>query len=81
MCIFHRYNANEPSDDKARWIIERLYELLNQDIFRAKNPGRTPVLKNVFRKDIFERGRAAMIDEFKQEETEAQGYEAGLALS
>ncbi|HTL17462.1 MAG TPA: hypothetical protein VL793_09505 [Patescibacteria group bacterium] len=53
---------------------------MNQDIFRARNPGRTPVLKNVFRKDIFERGKAAMTNEFKQEETEAQGYEAGLAL-
>jgi len=80
LSIFHRYNANEPSDDKARWIIERLYELLNQDVFRARNPGRTPVLKNVFRKDIFERGKAAMTNEFKQEETEAQGYEADLAL-
>src|SRR5258708_38280058 len=26
--IFHRHNTNEPSDEKAAWIIGRLYELL-----------------------------------------------------
>jgi ABC-type nitrate/sulfonate/bicarbonate transport system substrate-binding protein len=78
LSIFHRYNANEPSDDKARWIMERLYELLQQDVFRAKNAGRTPVLKNVFRKDIFDRAKAVMLEEARQEETEAQTYEASL---
>jgi two-component system, oxyanion-binding sensor len=57
LSIFHRYNANEPSDDKARWIMERLYELLLRDIYKPKN-GRAPVLKNIFRKDIFERAKA-----------------------
>jgi ABC-type nitrate/sulfonate/bicarbonate transport system substrate-binding protein len=81
LTIFHRYNANEPSDDKARWIMERLYELLQQDLFKAKNLGRTPVLKNVFRKDIFERAKAVMVEEFKQDQSEAQAYEAGLTTS
>ena len=74
--IFHRYNANEPSDDKASWIMDRLYELLQHDVFRAKNPGRTPVLKNVFRKDIFARAKAVMLPETRQDE--AQPYEASL---
>jgi len=58
--------------------MERLYELLQQDLFRARIPGRTPVLKNVFRKDIFARARAAMLDETKREASEA--YETGLAV-
>lgn len=78
--VFHRYNANEPSDDKARWIMERLYELLHQDVFRSKNPGRTPVLKNVFRKDIFAKAKATMLDEQKQANSEAQLYESNLSL-
>lgn len=77
LSIFHRYNANEPSDDKARWIMEQLYALLQQDVFRLKNRGRTPVLKNVFRKDIFERAQALML-ETKEEETENQTSEARL---
>jgi len=80
MSIFHRYNANDPSDDKARWIIERLYELLHQDIYRTRNSGRTPVLKNVFRRDIYERGQAVWSREFKQEAIEAQQYDVGLAV-
>lgn len=57
LTIFHRHNANEPGDDKAKWLMEGLYELLNDSVFRSKNPGRTPVLSNVFRKDIFERAQ------------------------
>jgi ABC-type nitrate/sulfonate/bicarbonate transport system substrate-binding protein len=76
--VFHRYNANEPSDDKALWIMERLYELLQQDVFRAKNPGRTPVLKNVFRKDIFAKAKALLLDEGKPLQSEAQLYDSGL---
>ena len=78
LTIFNRYNANEPSDDKARWIMERLYELLQQDVFKAKNLGRTPVLKNVFRKDIFDRAKAMMVEEFRQYQTEGQAQESGL---
>jgi len=77
--IFHRYNTNEPSDDKARWIMDSLYELLQLDGFRIRNPGRTPVLKNVFRKDIFERAKLTMLGELNQEETEARTYQTGLA--
>ena len=77
--VFHRYNANEPGDDKARWIMDRLYELIQHDVFRAKNPGRTPVLKNVFRKDIFAKAKASMLDESKLQGTESPVYEPKLA--
>src|SRR5579864_555857 len=76
LSIFHRYNANEPTDDKARWIMERLYELLQQDLFRAKNRDRTPVLKNVFRKDIFERAKLRFCEAAKHQRNELQVHEA-----
>lgn len=76
--IFNRYNANEPSDDKARWIIERLYELLQQDVLKARSPDRTPVLKNVFRKDIFQKAKAVM-QETDKEETESHVFEPIVA--
>lgn len=63
LTIFHRHNANEPTDDKALWIMDGLYELLNDDAFKARNRGRTPVLKNVFRRDIFHQGQTAMLDQ------------------
>ena len=78
--IFHRYNANEPSDEKARWIMERLYELLQQSVFRGKQPERAPVLKNIFRKDVYERANTTLRDELKTEQSEAQLHDAGLAV-
>jgi ABC-type nitrate/sulfonate/bicarbonate transport system substrate-binding protein len=77
--IFNRDNANDPSDERSRWIIDRLYGLLTQSEFKARNPGRTPVLKNVFRRDIFERAKAAMLDQLACDSSEAQVFEAGLA--
>jgi two-component system, oxyanion-binding sensor len=76
--IFHRYNANEPSDDKARWIVERLYELIQQDAFKLKNLGRAPMLKNVFRKDVYERASALYAAESKSGEAEPKPREASL---
>jgi hypothetical protein len=52
--------------------MERLYELMQQDVIKAKNMGRTPVLKNVFRKDIFERAKSVMQEESKPEQTGLQ---------
>lgn len=79
--IFSRYNANEPGDDKALWIIERLYELLQQDAFRTQTRGRAPVLKNVFRKDIFERARAVRFDAYKAAEIAAPASDSKVALT
>ncbi|MGH7967780.1 MAG: ABC transporter substrate-binding protein, partial [Limisphaerales bacterium] len=55
LTIFHRHNANDPTDDKARWIMEGLYELLQRSPFRMNGLGGAPVLKNIFRRDIYER--------------------------
>jgi ABC-type nitrate/sulfonate/bicarbonate transport system substrate-binding protein len=81
LSIFNRYNANEPGDDKARWIMDRLYELLQYDVFRAGQPGRTPVLKNVFRKDIFARAKASMLNGFKPATGEVLKHTENLATS
>ncbi len=46
--------VNNPTDDKASWIISHLYRLIEQNIFRCETTDRGPVLKNVFRKDLYE---------------------------
>src|SRR5262249_30357717 len=56
--IFHRRQANDPTDEKAAWTIELLYELLEQHPPDICNPLRAPVLKNIFRRDLFERAKA-----------------------
>jgi ABC-type nitrate/sulfonate/bicarbonate transport system substrate-binding protein len=60
--IFHRHDANEPTDAKASWIMGNLYELLEVESAKLPQFDRTPVLKNVFRSDIFERGKALAAD-------------------
>jgi len=56
--IFFRDSANEPSDDKARWLMNELYELLKITVFKYQRQERTPVLKNIFRRDLFARAKA-----------------------
>lgn len=79
--IFSRYNANEPGDDKALWIIERLYELFHVDSFRMKTRGRAPVLKNIFRKDIFERARTVRWEADKVPSSTADTPPPSVALT
>jgi two-component system, oxyanion-binding sensor len=79
--IFNRYNANEPSDEKALWIIENLYQLLTQDLFLTKTRGRTPVLKNIFRRDIFERATAVKRDGGNSDRPEASSPKASLVAA
>src|SRR5579859_3919366 len=62
LTTFHDHDANEPTDEKARWIMDGLYELLQQTLFKNKALGHAPVLKNIFRRDIFERARTALLD-------------------
>ena len=62
LTTFYDHDANEPTDEKARWIMDGLYELLRQTLFKNKALGHAPVLKNIFRRDIFERARAAPPD-------------------
>ena len=60
LTLFHNHNANEPTDDKAMWLMDGLYELLQDSVFRSNSLGRAPVLTNVFRRDIFDQARTAM---------------------
>jgi ABC-type nitrate/sulfonate/bicarbonate transport system substrate-binding protein len=56
--IFHQHGANEPTEAKAAWIMDRLYELFELESAKLAHYPRTPVLKNVFRPDIFQRAKA-----------------------
>ena len=77
--VFHKHDANEPNDERAFWIMERLYGVLNQSEFKARNPGRTPVLKNVFRRDLFQRAKAAVQEACGPANSSLRVCEASLA--
>jgi ABC-type nitrate/sulfonate/bicarbonate transport system substrate-binding protein len=74
--IFYKYNANDPTDDKATWVLGHLYEMIEQRALPLPPNGRTPVLKNVFRRDIFQRAKAAVFDQTQALMAEAQSFEA-----
>ena len=61
--IFHRHHANEPSDDKAAWIVSHLVRA-----GLLKDPGhvRIPAARDVFRLDIFDRAKTCLIGEAKK---------------
>jgi ABC-type nitrate/sulfonate/bicarbonate transport system substrate-binding protein len=61
--IFHRRHANDPSDEKATWIVSHLHHFLGQSYFQRKSQTPAPVLPNVFRRDLFERARALVAPE------------------
>ncbi|HWX20344.1 MAG TPA: CmpA/NrtA family ABC transporter substrate-binding protein [Candidatus Binatia bacterium] len=73
LVVFHRDNANEPCDGKARWLMNELYELLKNTIFKYQKQERTPVLKNIFRRDIFARGQALLLEATGKTDTEGCG--------
>ncbi|HLX71093.1 MAG TPA: hypothetical protein VKV04_15815, partial [Verrucomicrobiae bacterium] len=79
--IFYKYNANDPTDEKAMWVLGHLYEMIEQRALPVPPTGRTPVLKNVFRRDIFQRARAAVFDQTQALMAEAQNFEADLKKS
>lgn len=60
LSVFHRHNANDPTDERARWIMEGLYELLQKSPFKMNGLGGAPVLKNIFRRDLFEKVTAGI---------------------
>jgi len=74
--IFYKYNANDPTDDKAAWVLGHLYEMIEQRALPLPPSGRAPVLKNIFRRDIFQRAKAAVFDQTQALIAEAQEYEA-----
>jgi len=57
LTIFHRQQANEPTDEKAAWVIGHLYGLLEQNFLAQGASRRAPVLKNIFRREIFQRAK------------------------
>ena len=74
--IFHQHNANEPSDDKAEWVVNRLDELIDQEVLRTASFRRTPVIKNVFRRDIFERAKTLAASEARAVYAEVENLES-----
>jgi ABC-type nitrate/sulfonate/bicarbonate transport system substrate-binding protein len=74
--IFYKYNANDPTDDKATWVLGHLYEMIEQRALPLPPSGRMPVLKNIFRRDIFQRAKAMVFDQTRALMAEAQNYEA-----
>jgi ABC-type nitrate/sulfonate/bicarbonate transport system substrate-binding protein len=79
--IFYKYNANDPTDDKATWVLGHLYEMIEQRALPLPPSGRTPVLKNIFRRDIFQRARATVFDQTQALMMEAQNFAAVPAKS
>ncbi|MBI3877189.1 MAG: ABC transporter substrate-binding protein [Verrucomicrobia bacterium] len=56
--IFHRHRANEPTDERAAWIMERI-----TDVLQNSTLARSPMLKNVFRRDVFERAKQVLLEQ------------------
>jgi len=77
--IFYKYNANEPTDDKAAWVLGHLYEMIEQRALPLPAGERMPVLKNVFRRDIFQRARNVVFDHTQALMAEAENYHAAPA--
>jgi len=76
--LFHGFNANEPSDTKASWVVTKLYELMDENILHAPALRRTPVVRNIFRRDIFERACALQAGQAKRLSAEASSYAAEI---
>jgi ABC-type nitrate/sulfonate/bicarbonate transport system substrate-binding protein len=74
--IFYKYNANDPTDDKAAWVLGHLYEMIEQRSLAVPPNGRAPVLKNIFRRDIFQRAKTAVFDQTQALMAEACDFAA-----
>jgi ABC-type nitrate/sulfonate/bicarbonate transport system substrate-binding protein len=73
---FHRHQANDPSDDKAAWVMDHLSELIAQSSFRPAEMGRSPTLTNVFRRDIYLRARKLVAEQASVVRTLAEEFQA-----
>jgi len=58
--IFHRFEANVPTQDKAAWVMDLLYKLLQKNSLDWRRARPSPVLRNVFRRDSFDRALALL---------------------
>ena len=74
--IFHRLQANDPTDSKAAWIVDCLHQLMDESKLPLPLLDRTPVIRNVFRRDMFQRARALMQSQTARLSAEAEAYSA-----
>jgi ABC-type nitrate/sulfonate/bicarbonate transport system substrate-binding protein len=63
LSVFQRQGTNDPSDEKAGWVMDHLRELIAQSSFRPPGVGRSPVLGNVFRRDIYLRAKELVAEQ------------------
>ena len=77
--IFSGTDANEPTDTKAEWVISNLYEVLGRGMANLGIEGRSPVLKNIFRTDIFARAKALLCGDSKGDGIEWKPENEALA--
>lgn len=78
LTIFHKNNANAPTNDKALWVLEQLYAMIEQSALPLPHLDRTPMLKNIFRRDVFDRARAKVFDHAKALSQEVDDYQAAM---
>jgi ABC-type nitrate/sulfonate/bicarbonate transport system substrate-binding protein len=76
--IFFRHNANEPTEQKAAWVMGQLHELMAQNVLKLPPAMRVPALNNVFLPDIFQRAKTAALNQMEALRREADRYEAKL---
>ena len=79
--IFYKYNANDPTDEKATWVLGHLYEMIEQRALPLPPNGRVPMLKNIFRRDIFQRAKAVVFDQTQALLAEAENYGAEVKIA
>jgi ABC-type nitrate/sulfonate/bicarbonate transport system substrate-binding protein len=75
--LFHRHQANDPSNEKAAWVLSQLYELAEESVYKLPFTSEAPMLKNVFRRDIYQRARAAITSRNDALKREAEDYDPG----
>jgi ABC-type nitrate/sulfonate/bicarbonate transport system substrate-binding protein len=76
--IFRRFNANEPTEDKAGWVIGHLSEAIEQSVSGIPPNEQMVILKDIFRPDIFARAKAVMLRQSRKLEVEAESYRPGV---
>lgn len=74
--IFYRNQANDPTNARSTWLVNRLYELIEQSVLKIPPSNRALMLKNVFRRDIFERGKTVLKEQALAVRAEAERYRA-----
>ncbi|MFO1478392.1 MAG: CmpA/NrtA family ABC transporter substrate-binding protein [Verrucomicrobiota bacterium] len=76
--VFCTGNANDPTDEKAAWIMENLYDSMDLSPARDRKFARTPVFKNILRRDIYENAVARVASQATALKQEADAYAATI---